>query len=356
MLQLRESGDMGGCEKVVHAPIIIPTLNRYEHLKRCIESLQQNSWAKYTELYISIDYPAKESQWEGYRRVRKYLDEGIEGFQKVNLFYQKANLGGYHNGRFLFRRVFEHYDRCIVTEDDNEFSPCFIEFMDKGLELFESDPDIFFLCAYTPDQAWHTEGENILKLSSVQYYYGGAFWREKWVHALQEGDKKFFDSIGRNPYYIWKLYYHSRNMLWWYVHRYLCDPYEAMVDQDGEPKAIDINYNIYCIIKNKYMIAPVKSLARNFGRDGSGEHCGTDPTYNPSDIVMDDANHFEYCLPKPFRVRKKNRKIQAGIDGSLRFKDNRKVLQNWILRELLGDKGYHEFLRKQKEYRNKRKP
>lgn len=341
---------------MVYAPIIIPTLNRYEHLKRCIESLQQNSWAKYTELYISIDYPAKESHWEGYRKVREYLDEGIEGFQKVNLFYQQANLGGYNNSQFLFRKVFEYYDRCIVTEDDNEFSPCFIEFMDKGLELFEKDPDIFCICAHTPDKVWHTEGENILKLSSVQYYYGNAFWRDKYICALRGMNKTLFDSIGRNPYYIWKLYYHSRNMLWWYIHRYLCDPYEAMVDQDGEPKAIDVNYNIYCIIKNKYMIVPAKSLARNFGRDGSGENCGTDPTYNPLGIVMDDSYHFEYCLPKPFKVRKENRRIQAGIDGSLRFKDNRKVLQNWILRELLGDKGYHEFLRKQKEYREKRKP
>lgn len=69
---------------------------------------------------------------------------------------------------------------------------------------------------------------------------------------------------------------------------------------------------------------------------------------------MDDSDHFEYRLPKPFKVRKENRKIQAGIDGSMKFKDNIKVLQNWILRELLGDKGYHEFLRKQKEYRDKR--
>ncbi len=340
---------------MLYAPIILATLNRCEHLKRCIKSLQQNDWAQYTELYVSVDYPAKESHWKGYREVRKYLEDGIEGFQKVNLFYQPSNLGAYHNWQFLFRKVFECYDRCIVTEDDNEFSPCFIEFMDKGLELFKDDPDIFCLCAHTPNKAWHTEGENILKLSSVQYYYGGAFWREKWTCALQESSKKFFDSIGCSPYYIWKLYYHSRNMLWWYVHRYLCDPHEVMVDKDGSPTAIDINYNIYCIIKNKYIITPLESLSRNYGRDGSGDNCGADPTYNPANIVMDCASHFEYRLPQPFKVRKENRRIQAGIDGSLRFKDNIKVLQNWILRELLGDKGYHEFLHKQKEYRDKRK-
>lgn len=340
---------------MVYAPIVIATLNRYEHLKRCIESLQKNDWAKYTELYISVDYPVKESHWDGYWKVREYLEGGLDGFQKVNTFYQSVNLGPNKNYQFLFRKVLERYDRYIITEDDNEFSPCFIEFMDKGLELFEDDPDILCLCGHTPNKKWHTEGENVLKLSSVQYYYGTAFWQEKRACALQVFNKKSFDSIGRNPYYIWKLYYHSRNMLWWYVHRYLCDPYEVMVNQDGVPMDIDINYNIYCIIKNKYIIAPVKSLSRNYGRDGSGDNCGVDPSYNPLDIEMDDSNHFEYRLPEPFKVRKENRKIQAGIDGSLKFKDNIKVLQNWILREVLGDKSYHEFLHKQKEYRDKKK-
>lgn len=340
---------------MVYAPIIIATLNRYEHLKRCITSLQRNSWAKYTELYISVDYPAKESHWEGYRKVREYLEEGIEGFKKVSVYYQPSNLGGAENYMFLTRIIFQSYDRWIETEDDNEFSPCFIEFMDKGLELFKDDPDILYLCGHTPEREWYTEGENILKLSSIRYYYGEGIWRDKWIRFSQDKNRKLFDSIGRNPYYIWKLYYHSRNMLWWYVHRYLCDPYEAMFSKDGEVAPIDININIYCIIKNKYIITPVKSLCRNFGRDGSGAHCGVDPEYDPLTKNIDESQSFEYCLPMPFKMRKENRRIQAGIDGSLKFRDNVKVLQNLILREILGDKGYHTFIRKQKEYRSKRK-
>ena len=131
---------------MVYAPIIIVTLNRYEHLKRCIESLQKNGWAKYTELYISVDYPADESHWEGYGKVREYLENGIEGFKKVFIYYQSVNLGGAENFMFLKRIIFQSYDRWIETEDDNEFSPCFIEFMDKGLELFKDDPDILYLC------------------------------------------------------------------------------------------------------------------------------------------------------------------------------------------------------------------
>ena len=128
-----------------------------------------------------------------------------------------------------------------------------------------------------------------------------------------------------------------------------------MFDKDGEVAPIDININIYCIIRDKYIITPVKSLCRNFGRDGSGAHCGVDPCYDPCDKKIDESESFEYRLPTPFKMRKENRKIQAGIDGSLKFRDNVKVLQNLILRELLGDRGYHIFIQKQKEYRSKRK-
>lgn len=339
---------------MIYAPVIIATLNRYEHLKRCIGSLQKNEWAKYTELYISVDYPVKESHWEGYRKIKEYLEAGITGFKKVYLFFQPSNLGVQGNFMFLKRTVFEIYDRCIETEDDNEFSPCFIEFMDKGLELFKDDPDVMFICGYISDREWYTEGENILKLSCVQNFYGDGIWRDKWLDMQKEINTELFDSIGRNPYYIWRLYYYSRNMLWWYVHRYLCDPYAVMFNEDGELVPMDINHNIYCIIKKRYIITPVRSLVRNYGRDGSGENAGINPEYNPLSFRIIKWKNFEYCIPTPFRMRNKNRKIQASVDGSLAFKDNIKVLQNWILREILGYKGYHQFLEIQQRFKEKK--
>ena len=64
-----------------YAPIMIPTLCRYEHLVKCVESLAANSLASETELYIGLDYPTKESHWEGYRKIEQYL-VSIEGLSK----------------------------------------------------------------------------------------------------------------------------------------------------------------------------------------------------------------------------------------------------------------------------------
>ena len=42
------------------APIIIPTLNRCDHLKACLESLNNNHNAENTEVFVSVDYPPSE--------------------------------------------------------------------------------------------------------------------------------------------------------------------------------------------------------------------------------------------------------------------------------------------------------
>ena len=104
--------------EVVYAPVIILTLNRYEHLKRCISSLQKNGWAKYTPLYISVDFPPASKYEEGYQKICEYLKSGIDGFASVTVFYQRNNLGAYKNELFLIDEVRKQYDRYIFTEDE----------------------------------------------------------------------------------------------------------------------------------------------------------------------------------------------------------------------------------------------
>ena len=103
-----------------YAAVIIPTLNRKKHLKRCIESLQRNSDAKSTDLYISVDFPPAEKYQKGYPEVCEYV-KTITGFATVNLYYQDKNLGPGLNRKFLEEKIAEKHDKYIFTDDDNEF-------------------------------------------------------------------------------------------------------------------------------------------------------------------------------------------------------------------------------------------
>ena len=90
-------------ETTRYAPIIVVTLNRNEHLKRCIHSLAMNTGAENTDIYISVDFPPAEKYIDGYRRVKEYLSSttDLKKFKNAYIFYQEKNLGPGKNIRFL---------------------------------------------------------------------------------------------------------------------------------------------------------------------------------------------------------------------------------------------------------------
>ena len=117
---------------MTYYPVIIPTLNRYEHFKRCVESLARNTHADKTELVIGLDYPPSKKYEKGYKQIKEYLPS-INGFKKITIFGRRENYGVHRNFIALQNYAFEHYDAVISTEDDNEFSPCFLDYMNKAL-------------------------------------------------------------------------------------------------------------------------------------------------------------------------------------------------------------------------------
>ena len=134
-----------------YAPVIIPTLNRNVHFERCLESLERCSGADQTEVYVALDYPPSEKYKEGWKKIDDYLrlKESQNGFKKLHVIRRDRNYGICHeNGNYetLIREIKKSYDRYILSEDDNEFSPCFLEFQNKCLERFKDDPRINLVC------------------------------------------------------------------------------------------------------------------------------------------------------------------------------------------------------------------
>ncbi len=132
----------------LYYPIIIPTLNRYIHFKRCIESLQNNSGASNTELIIGLDYPPFNKYIEGYKKIKEYLPT-INGFKNVIILEANQNLGAVGNSEKLKNYAYNlGYDAYIFTEYDNEFSPNFIEYINLGLKTYKNDKSIHSICGY----------------------------------------------------------------------------------------------------------------------------------------------------------------------------------------------------------------
>ena len=167
---------------MTYYPVIIPTCNRYGHLRACVESLAACTHADKTELVISLDYPPSEKYVEGWGKIKEYLPT-ITGFRKVTTFVQEKNLGVGENGNFSFlvNYVSAHYDAWISTEDDNVFSPCFLDYMDKGLEMYRDDESVLSINAffYNENIPFDYRDSTIVKSIYLFSAWGVGMWGDR---------------------------------------------------------------------------------------------------------------------------------------------------------------------------------
>lgn len=315
-LNARHSAQIG--VRMIYAPVVIPTLNRDMHLKRCIESLQRNAWALMTELYISLDYPPAEKYLEGYEKVKAFLEEGISGFKAVHIYVQEKNLGAVANTEFLKEKIVEDgYDRCIYSEDDNEFSHNFLEYMDKNLEYFENDEKALGVCAAQRAGLWHSNNGNLI----LQYTcpaYGLGLWIHKDKIAQQRLNGGFINEIGKDPRLLKKVRKRSNLCFRAYMSSIVFDRDNIFWDKDGGIYYCDTMRTLYAMATDAYHVAPLHSKARNWGYDGTGLNMAQE-AWNPVEYYpLDTDEHYDIVLPDPFCVDRRNtqmhnRQLRIGI-------------------------------------------
>lgn len=262
---------MSSEKAMVYAPVTIPTLCRDKHFIRCIESLRRNPWAKYTEIYIGLDYPAKEDHWEGYRKISAYLEQSFPEFRAVHVFRREKNVGAVMNSRFLREEVQKNYDRYIFMEDDLEASPNFLEYMDKSLKEYEDDPDVIAVTGYSYPLPWKiAENCTVVKQNFNGSVWGCGFWLDKRARL-----QRYLHSNGLAKDFSFA--YKSgqlHNMIDFAVKDYvnLCE--NGWSGKSGFLNGLtDVALRIYLGVHNAYFIMPSISKIRNHGYDGTGLYC-----------------------------------------------------------------------------------
>lgn len=253
-------------DPVIYAPVFIPTLNRFTHLKRCVQSLSDCTYADKTDLYIALDYPSNDSHWDGYKKIENYVDK-IVGFSNVIIMKREKNYGAVRNFFESLSELFEKHDRIIFTEDDNVFAPSFLKFVNEGLIVYENRRDIFSISGYNNPYSMPDWYKNDVYLRIYGFTaWGVGIWRHKW------------------------------NQVEWSL-----DSYNKMLNKKENIKIIKRNFKrhlpglikirdtgvilgdtfllVYLIDKNMSSIYPVKTRVRNTGHDGSGLHGGYSKLY-----------------------------------------------------------------------------
>ncbi|MBR6597504.1 MAG: glycosyltransferase family 2 protein [Paludibacteraceae bacterium] len=251
----------------IYAPVLIPTLNRYEHFKRCLESLEKCTGADKTDVFVALDYPPSEKYLEGWKKIDIYLAEKELSNSFNNLFVDRRERTfgvGHSNSNLnvLIRDVVKNYDRYIFSEDDNEFSPCFLEFMNKSLERFKGDNSILKVCGYNYLQ------EDLPSDYKANYFFskrgsawGTGNWVKKDVLLSKYYDLDFLKGLLQDDV-IYQMFREKNPQCISYI--------RAMLKK--KQLYGDSIWEIYCAINDAKFVLPRTSATRNHGFDGSGWH------------------------------------------------------------------------------------
>ncbi len=267
-------------ELIKFAPIIIPTLNRYNHFCRCIESLAGCTHAKETELIIGLDYPPSEKYEEGWKKICEYLPT-ITGFKKVTIHKRKNNFGAVENTKSLIKYVESISDRYIFSEDDNEFSPCFLDFMNKGLEYYKDNDKVLSISGFNQ---YHVSNASIV-FTYDNSAWGLGRWRDKYNPCNADTQKAASSIKG-----IIKLFHYYPALL------------NSIISALRKGKIYgDANMSCYSIAHDCYQLRPSETLVRNWGHDGSGEHCGASDRFINMELPTNDVFSFQLLTPKRTR-------------------------------------------------------
>lgn len=280
---------------MIFAPVCIPTLNRIEHLSKCVESLKACTHADETELVISIDYPSKDDQVKGWLDVKKYV-KTICGFKKVTIFTQTENVGIHENYRLLREYAFANYDRMVFSEDDNVFSRCFLDYMNNALEKYADDPDVWGICSFFQSEYIDLSDytSNVIKIKGYYCEYGSGAWRDKFeqkIKSIQVPYQKKVCNMGN------KLEVFRKYLSLFYLFIRIKDFYPELQGP------CDISYAVSSILNDKYYIVPTESIVKNIGYDGTGTYCGAeDEVYFKRKISKN--TEYKLIINEDFEKRK----------------------------------------------------
>lgn len=267
------------------APIVIPTLNRYEHFKRCLESLEHCTGAEQTDVFVALDYPPSDFYTEGWRKIDDYLREKELNNGFGNLFVRRRERNYGVSGRncnisVLLDEVLSKYDRYICTEDDNEFAPNFLEYINWGLESFKEDKTINAICGCKNIETSDIKN-NAYKLNTIFNAWGYGTWKDRrekmrGLFSFEQlgnliSQSKFMDVF--TPQVLkWS------SLLYQYTNRSLHGDMLRSLLPENE----------------KWCIFPKVNKVRNWGWDGTGTHGGTPEAFKRySTLPIDTDEHFE---------------------------------------------------------------
>lgn len=238
--------------------IVVFAYNRSSHLERCLASLDACVGAEEYSVRIYCDGPRSVREEEDCSLVRRVAGSR-RNFRSTSVIARESNYG---LSRSMIEGVGEsllEYDRVIVVEDDLVVSSQFLEYMKRGLQIYEDDDRVASIHGYVYPVPSLLPDSFFLRGADC---WGWGTWRRAWERFVSDGSslleqlreaglEERFDLDGAMGYT-----------------RMLQDQIEGRNDSWA------IRWHASAFLAGMFTLYPGRSLVRNTGFDGTGTHSG----------------------------------------------------------------------------------
>lgn len=264
------------------APIILFVYKRVWHLNQTVNALQKNYLAKTSNLFIYSDGPRDKFETKNINEVRSYL-KTISGFKSIILVERREHSGLANSIITGVTEILEKHKKIIVMEDDLISSPNFLTFMNKALDFYEEEKNIFSVSGYNYPILISPKYKDSVYVAPRCSSWGWGTWLDRWKKA--DWEMRDYKKFLGNPEEQKKFGKGGEDLM---------DMLEYQMKNYIDSWAIRWCYAHYK--NNGYCLYPTVSKIKNIGLDKTGTH-----KVSMKIIVKLDTSSTEISFPKPIQ-------------------------------------------------------
>jgi len=241
-----------------YAPVALFVYNRPVHTRQVVDALQKNYLAGDSELIVFSDAPRDAGLSDGVEEVRRYI-RSIQGYKKITVIERNYHFGLSRSIISGVTEVISKYGKVIVLEDDLVTSPCFLQFMNDALFLYENEEKVISVCGYMYPLSKKHVDTLFLRIADC---WGWATWKRGWDLFVANG-KELYNTLKDRKLLI----------------KFNLDGafnYTKMLKNQiqGKNDSWAVRWYASALLSEKLSLYPRQSLIMNIGQDGSGRHRG----------------------------------------------------------------------------------
>ena len=267
--------------------------NRPFHTFKTLESLTNNPEAIDTKIYVFVDGPRVYSDKKLIDSTIKVINKFSGKFKELNLNISPSNKGLASSIYGGINKVFEKEEATIILEDDIVTSKYFLDFMNKSLEIYRTEKNI-----------WHISGFNYsIKSNSFKEdaylwrfmnCWGWATWKDRWESFMH-------DPLSIDPFYL-KNVFDKKMIKDFNISLMGENPWAQIIaNAEGRLNTWAIFWYAHIFLNKGLCLNPIRTQILNIGFDGSGQSCGD---YFQPNINLNQSNRI-INLPKDIEENKK---------------------------------------------------